>query len=392
MKIDIFRDRFIHLLILSPYIYLLLFISINNNGDKYMVIFSIISIIATLVFSKNRNLKDNIKNPVFISISLMSIYILLKYTFMSASPSMLRVFLSVTLLMMVFPFHLITEKRIILLSFFSSILISINTSYYSFYLGHSRNTGLLNAIPYSTICSVIALIGLFYFLKTWRKIPLITFILSTGCVILSQTRGLWLALLCSVAILIFYSIKNNKSWLRIILVISLTALSLSYLMKDTIQTRIHQTQIEIEKIESGDLSSSIGLRVQMWKAAIEISKVNPWFGVGAEHKQTLSNLVEKGTLQKSIGEFHPDHYHNQFFENLAKMGIIGLILTILLIITPIIHAIKIRTMESGLIISLSTLFFIACLTDVPFWYAETALVYLLLITPLCSKNHQLLEK
>ncbi|WP_139299825.1 O-antigen ligase family protein, partial [Vibrio injensis] len=192
--------------------------------------------------------------------------------------------------------------------------------------------------------------------------------------------------LCAIIIIIAYSIKNNKHWMRIGVTIILATVSISYMMKDTISKRIEQTRVEIERIESGDLASSIGLRLQMWQAATEIAKVNPWFGVGSEHKNILISLVEEGKLQESIGEFHPDHYHNQFFENLAKMGIIGLILTILLMLTPIIYAIKKNVANRELIISLSVLFFIACLTDVPFWYAETSLLYFLLIIPLCNSK------
>ncbi|WP_233268192.1 O-antigen ligase family protein [Vibrio metschnikovii] len=389
MKQDNFRSWLTQGIILLPYLYLFPFIALANNSDKKMVVLSIVSIVAILIHSKFQYLKENIKNPIFITVALMCIYVLGKYIFMSSSPSMLRVLLSVTLLMSIFPNQLISQNRLIWLSFISSLLLFINSSYHTFYLEHIRYTGDLNAIPYATICAVMAVIGFFFALKTAKIIPAITFLLATFCVVLSQTRGIWLALLCAMIIIIAYSIKNNKHWMRIGVTIILATVSISYMMKDTISQRIEQTRVEIERIESGDLASSIGLRLQMWQAATEIAKVNPWFGVGSDHKNILIALVEEGKLQESIGEFHPDHYHNQFFENLAKMGIIGLILTILLMLTPIIYAIRKNVANRELIISLSVLFFIACLTDVPFWYAETSLLYFLLIIPLCNKDFEL---
>lgn len=381
-------QRLFKFLILLPYFYLFTALAIIDKSDKKMVIGALIAILASVIYYRWESIKSNRKNPALLVVAAMTLYVVGKDIFMDSSPSMLRVYLTTSLLMLFFPYQLLTTRLFIWLSFVGSIVLFSNTLYYGQLT--IRNTGLLNAIPYATICAALATLGLFLFLHTRNILSLMTFILATTCVVLSQTRGLWLALLCSMVILAIFYLKNNKQNRKILLISAVVIVAASVLMKDTIYKRVENTQVEFSRIASGDYSSSIGLRFQMWDAALKIAQHNLWFGVGSEHKQILQELVQQGELRPSIGKFHPDHYHNQFFENLAKMGIVGLVLTLMLFIVPAMHALKHRQQPgSGLLLALVCLYFVACLTDVPFWYAETNLLYLLLIIPLCSKTHQL---
>lgn len=385
------KKNLINTLILLPYFYLFTALTIINNGDKKMVIVALISILFSMIYYRRETIIENIKNPVLLAVGTMAIYVIGKDIFMDSSPSMLRTYIVSSLLMLLFPYQLLTTRLLIWFSFASSLILLTN----SLYFGQLtiRDTGLLNAIPYATICATIAIVGLSLFFHTRKVIPLLTFILATACVVLSETRGIWLALLVAISILSFFQLKNNKQNRKIFFISAIVIIIASILMKDTITKRIDATKHEFNRIESGDYSSSIGLRFQMWDAAIKIAQYNLWFGVGSEHKQIMQELVKKGELQHSIGKFHPDHYHNQFFENLAKMGIIGLILTLVLFAVPVIHTLKHHQKSgNGLILALVSLYFIACLTDVPFWYAETNLMYLLLIIPLCSNTHRLFIK
>lgn len=391
MSNNINIQRLFNTIILLPYIYLFMALTIIDDSDKKMVIGSLIAILASVIYYRWQTIKDNRNNPALIAVAIMAFYVVGKDIFMDSSPSMLRSYLAAALLMLFFPFQLLTTRLLSWLSFAGSVVLFSNTLYYGQLT--VRDTGLLNAIPYATICAAVATVGLFLFFYTRKIIPLVTFILSTACVVLSETRGLWLALLCSIIILSIFYLKNNKQNRKILIISTIVIVGASVLMKDTIYKRLETTQVEFSKIEAGDYSSSIGLRFQMWDAATKIAQYNLWFGVGSEHKQILQDLVEQGELRPSIGKFHPDHYHNQFFENLAKMGIFGLILTLLLFIVPAIHALKNRQHPaSALLLALVCLYFVACLTDVPFWYAETNLMYLLLIIPLCSKTHPLFAK
>lgn len=378
------KKNIISSLILLPYFYLFTFIATLPGGEKNMVTGALISIFASLTIISKHNIKQNLSNYTFWVVLLFTAFISLKYLLQSASPSMLRATLSVSLLMLVFPIRLINHRSLMWMSFIGSITLTAFISYHLLYLGTRRADLLLNAIPYSTICGTIAVLALYQLIETRKLLPIMTVLLSVSSILISETRGVWLALLCALSILLFFYLRTQKKRWKILGVMLTIFLVVSFVFKDQLTKRYEKTEREYAAIQSGDYGTSIGLRFQMWQAATEIGKRNLWVGAGSEHKKVFLSLVDEGLIEPSLAKFYPDQYHNQFFENFAKMGIIGLIFTLMLFLVPLYYAATKRNEKSSLIFSLVAFYFIACLTDSPLWYAETTLMYLMLIIPLCN--------
>lgn len=379
-------------LILLPYLYLFIFIAILPGGEKNMVVGALISIFASLAVISKQNIKQNLSNYTFWIVLLFTTFISLKYLLQSASPSMLRATLSVSLLMLVFPLRLINQRSLMWMSFVGSIALTAFISYHLLYLGTRRGDLLLNAIPYSTLCGTIAVLALYQFIETKKLLPIATTLLSVSSILISETRGVWLALLCAFSILLFIYLRTQKKHWKILGAMLTIFFTISFVFKDQLTERYEKTEREYAAIQSGDYGTSIGLRLQMWQAATEIGKRNFWIGAGSEHKKVFLNLVDEELIERSLAKFHPDQYHNQFFENFAKMGIIGLIFTLMLFFVPLYYAATKRNEKSSLIFSLVAFYFIACLTDSPLWYAETTLMYLMLIIPLCNDQLSFKQK
>ncbi|MEZ9999898.1 O-antigen ligase family protein [Vibrio lentus] len=379
-------------LILLPYFYLFIFIAILPGGEKNMIVGSLISIFASLAFLSKQSIKQNLSNYTFWIVLLFTTFISLKYLLQSASPSMLRATLSVSLLMLVFPIGLINQRSLMWMSFVGSIALTAFISYHLLFLGTERGDLLLNAIPYSTLCGTIAILGLYQFIETKKLLPITTALLSISSILISETRGVWLALLCALSILFFFYLRVQKKRWKILGVMLMVFCAISVLFKSQLVERYENTEKEIAAMQSGYYGTSIGLRFQMWQAATEIGKRNFWVGAGSEHKKVFLNLVDEGLIEPSLAKFHPDQYHNQFFENFAKMGIIGLFFTLMLFLVPLYYAATQRNEKSSLIFSLVAFYFIACLTDSPLWYAETTLMYLMLIIPLCNDQLSFKQK
>ncbi|MCK8078673.1 O-antigen ligase family protein [Vibrio sp. 1CM2L] len=378
------KNNIINSLILLPYFYLFIFIAILPGGEKNMVVVALISIFASLAVVSKHSIKQNLSNYTFWIFLLFTAFISLKYLLQSASPSMLRAALSVSLLMIIFPLKLLNQRSLMWMSFIGSIVLTAFISYHLLYLGTHRGDLLLNAIPYSTLCGTIAVLALYQFIETKKLLPIATTLLSISSILISETRGIWLALLCALSILLFFYLRTQKKRWRILGAMLIVFFSISFIFQDQVTERYERTEREYAAIQRGDYGTSIGLRFQMWEAATEIGKRNLWVGVGSEHKKVFLNLVDEGLVEPSLAKFHPDQYHNQFFENFAKMGIIGLIFTLMLFLVPLYYAVTKRNEKSSLIFSLVAFYFIACLTDSPLWYAETTLMYMMLIIPLCN--------
>ncbi len=375
-------------LILSPYLFLILGLNFLSNGDKNMVVFSLISMLTSFIFYGKKIVYENIKNPIFIVSILFSIYLSILYQLQGASPSLLRSFIAGSLVTLFFPRKLLSKKIMLGLILIGSMMLFLNSLYYTFYLGLSRSAGLVNVIPYATFCSVFSLAGLYFFLshqeKNIKLIGLITTILSTTCVILSLSRGVWLALFFSMIMMLFFQFRHSKKMWKYILISIISLLIGFFMFQDKINHRIAQTNAEIQEIKEGNLNTSIGLRLQMWNASFLVVRDNWLFGVGSSHQMILEELANQGQVSQELVKFKNQHYHNQLIDTLVKYGVFGVLLLIMMYITPIYLAVHNKLNYAPFIISVSLLYFISGLTDVPLSHSQTIYLYLLVIIPLCN--------
>ncbi len=233
--------------------------------------------------------------------------------------------------------YLLTKNKILILTFLIGLFI-LDTIGFLNYLGlignrphilplHPLNIhhiwfGNLNAISF-----YVALF-LLVFLHTYlKKVELFFLILAipyfTIAMIMSMSRTSWLGFVGAffiITILLFK--KNKKLLLPIISIILLASISLFY-FNDTIHHRINLIFSDIEKYKSGIISTSIGSRFIMWKAAFKMFLSNPILGVGTgdyiiktkEYSQSLK-------FPSFITQYN--HPHNVYLFIMATLGLIGL--------------------------------------------------------------------
>ncbi|EKO3877224.1 O-antigen ligase family protein [Vibrio metschnikovii] len=380
------KEYIVQTLIFSPYLFLMAGINFIPNGDKKMVIFCLLAIITSIIFYNVKHLKENIKNPVLWICALLAIYLSVSYSIQDGSPSLVRTFLSAVLVMFFMP--PLSSKNLLFLATLGAGCLFLNSVYHSFYLDHSRSAGLVNVIPYATFCSVLFLIGVYFIIKNHNKkqtsLAIIIIILSITSIILSLSRGVWLALAVATFAMIICQFSSSKKLWKYILIIFISGISILYLFKEPILDRAQETISEINEIQKGNLNTSIGLRLQMWKASYFIVEENLLFGVGGQHQFILSKLHETGKIGDDLVEFKPQYYHNQLIDFMVKYGLVGVFFIILLYVSPIITSIYYKTDHTTLIIGISSLYFIAGLTDVPLNHSQTIYIYIILMISLSS--------
>ncbi|HEY7867531.1 MAG TPA: O-antigen ligase family protein, partial [Psychromonas sp.] len=239
----------------------------------------------------------------------------------------------------------------------------------------------INPIPYTTFVASIAIISIYFLLqsKTFkqRSLWLLTFIATLAPMFFSQVRGLWLALTIAILLLAIKSIINNKKSIFLLIALILILAIPSYSMSGKLIQRFETTKIEMQKISSGNLETSIGLRLQMWKAALYLSTESPLIGLGDTHMERKKELAEQGIISSSIIDF--SHYHNQFINDLVKYGIVGLFLLLSTIFLPLYYFFKNDSKYKwpGFLVVL--IFVVAALTDVPFQHAQPLTFYFIVM-------------
>ena len=142
------------------------------------------------------------------------------------------------------------------------------------------------------------------------------------CIILSLSRAYISALLaCSIIWLIFQRgfINKVKRFFNIFFAMVVVAFLIIKFNPEVIQFRFLDTFTAVNEVNMDTMSSG---RLNIWRHALELYKLNPLFGAGLSSFGFLHGYefgIDKGA-------------HNSFMQYLVELGIFGLILFILTIV------------------------------------------------------------
>ncbi|WP_279151542.1 O-antigen ligase family protein [Photobacterium iliopiscarium] len=246
----------------------------------------------------------------------------------------------------------------------------------------SRDAWPINAIPYGTLIAGISVIALSLSLTLTnykeKAVTFLAFILSSYGLIITESRGVWLGFIFALTVIfvVFITTKKIKiTWRSVVIAIVLIG-SVSIISKPLISQRLSQTHQEYSDIKSGDLNTSIGLRLQMWQSAPMLIEHHELLGQGNQYLISLDNLYHQVRISKSLYEAQPPHFHNQYVDYMVKKGIIGLILLLCLFILPLRLLKNASLLQRYITITLVSLFAVASLTDVPFNHGQTIFMYI----------------
>lgn len=154
--------------------------------------------------------------------------------------------------------------------------------------------------------------------------------------LLTGARGGWVAIPVIVIAWIFISSGDTKSALTrlaISTLLMLLAVAFGYLTLEVIQVRIDAAVTDLTSVNP---DTSLGVRFQLWGAAIHLFLQNPVFGVGSEgFISAMDGLAESGLITQAAAEIGKGEVHSYYFATLAKFGAIGIISLLLLFLGPL---------------------------------------------------------
>jgi O-antigen ligase len=120
----------------------------------------------------------------------------------------------------------------------------------------------------------------------------------------------------------------------------------SYFLINIIHQRVDEVYSDIVAAWHGNLDTSIGIRLQLWKAALYLFRENPIFGVGLDgYASMMSTLTQSGFITSTAADFGRGEVHNEILANMAKLGIVGLLSILAVYFVPLI--IFLRTLKSN---------------------------------------------
>jgi O-antigen ligase len=144
--------------------------------------------------------------------------------------------------------------------------------------------------------------------------------------ILSSARGGWIAIPVFVGVYVYS--QNKKSFVNKFEMATLAFGGISilaYLFVEPIHQRLWLIYSEIFQFGSGNVDTSIGVRLQLWKAAIHLIAENPIFGVGADgFARAMDGMSASGFITPTAAEYGKGEVHNEILAQTVRFGVFGL--------------------------------------------------------------------
>lgn len=216
--------------------------------------------------------------------------------------------------------------------------------------------------------------------------------------ILSGARGGWIAIPIFVIVFIYFRIRGGfvkkiSIAAAILMVVSLIA----FLAIKPVHERVVSIYSDLSVLSSGNADTSIGVRLQLWKAAFHLIAENPILGMGAEgFARSMDALSASGFITPTAAEFGKGEVHNEILAQTVRFGVFGLVSILAVYFVPFylfVRAIKTGSSQQvgaammGMCVTLG--FFIFGLTVEIFNLKMTVAFYSLTVTVLLAiATHQ----
>lgn len=155
--------------------------------------------------------------------------------------------------------------------------------------------------------------------------------------VLSESRGGWITI--PIFLTMWLVLQNRKRhFIKLSYAFPLLLLSLlaSYYFVDIVQQRIDQIFYDLADFSNGQADTSVGQRLQLWKAALYLYGNNPVFGVGPDgFANSMTALSQTGFITQEAAQLGRGEVHSQILANLVELGIPGLLSILSIYFVPL---------------------------------------------------------
>jgi O-antigen ligase len=219
-------------------------------------------------------------------------------------------------------------------------------------------------------------------------LPVVALVAGLMVSVLSGSRGGWVGLgLAALPLLVLgRAIHGRVIWYTGTLILAL--LVAAYFLPVTgVASRVAEAVSDVRLYFNGDdATTSVGIRLELWKASWLMFTEHPWLGVGRdEFYQTLQTLARAGKLQISPALTYSSS-HNDVLHFLATGGLLDCSLLLLMYGAPLRFFLRVLKQPdspqraaalAGVVLVLCFIGF--SLTDVMFWLMIPKVFYVMMV-------------
>ena len=209
---------------------------------------------------------------------------------------------------------------------------------------HARlGVDFLNVIYFGDLALMLGILSLFSLNWAGRDSPALRILKVLGFLagiyasVRSDTRGGWVAAPVFLLIFLYFKAGNiSRKSLFATLFIVVAAIFSAYIFNQRVHERVDLAANEIAGFHQGSRDTSIGIRLQLWQAAIAEFRQNPVFGVGpGNFWAPLKSMREAGEITQLAEDTGHAQVHNELLSKLAELGVFGLVSILLIYLVPL---------------------------------------------------------
>ena len=348
----------------------------------------IIGLIWIFSFSYKKKLRCFIKKPIPIAFVLLYLLHLLSIFYTENSPegwNDLRLKISFLLL----PFFMTTvqfiynEQRMFILNFFAVLMMlmaltDLTHAFLEYLVSGNQETFYYINLPY-TLTNKVHYVAWYYsfaiFITIYHLISsqsnrtfwFLGLLILLFSLILLSSRAFILAFIFVFILSFLKWFKTDKlsrlMWAKVSSIAALFLLSLVFI--PSINMRLNDTVVELQKMFGYDIPKQTNPRVFIWRYGADLIVKNPIFGFGVgDAKEELNVALESCDAMFWNGEQNVPiqnknyNFHNQFMQTWAEVGIFGFLILLFIMIHPFL-----LKNSHPLFLIFIGLTFIGCLTE-----------------------------
>lgn len=172
-------------------------------------------------------------------------------------------------------------------------------------------------------------------------VTLIGFLSGVFASVISGSRGGWIILIPVLIwfIFLYREIIGKKLIAILSALFAVIVLAFVVIPQTGIVARYQDTIHNINLYEKNNSNTSIGLRFEMWKSALIAIRERPLSGWGAKGIQKKKEeLIRQHMVSPKIRQF--THVHNQYLNDWAERGILGLASVLSILIIPFVVCVR----------------------------------------------------
>ena len=379
-----------------------LLIGIVNGGATALLLLLLISIIGLMIFRTRERLNVHERFMLFVVLLYIAIYGVNVWYF-EARVSELDNTLRFLLLLPIFFFVRKKSFNVQYLKYgvvVATLVCAVFAGYQKFILSFERVNGITNWVSFGGLSITLGMMSLVFGAygrsMTERLIFIIGFFLAVLASLLSGSRGAWLALLPGFLLLLYFNPFKYSNKVRVGLLVGFSMMILGSYLHPIVQQRVDNAIEDIHLYtEEGRVFSSLGLRLEAWKASGIAYSQSPWMGIGeGNFRSMLQRLVDEGQIHQDV--MHINHVHNEFISAALHRGVPGLISVLLIFLIPFVSFLNVGRRSQGCqqALAISGAMLVVCSVTVAmsdiffgqhqhtiFYVAYIYLIYALAITP-----------